>query len=304
MDRTRAPLKPAQLRLAVVGAGLMGRNHLRAAKAAGIEIAGVMDADADRAHAAAAEFGCTIAPDLRTMGAVVIAIPTAAHAATALTLLQAGIHCLIEKPLAPSEAECEALIDAAETAGAVLQVGHVERFNPAVDALLAQGISPTDVTLITSRRTGPAGARVSDVSVVADLMVHDLDIVLALKPLPVTQVRAIGNRDHAEAELTFADGAIATLVASRVAASRQRDLVVKTGGGEYRLDFIAKSLLRPARPARDPVAAAVFTGDALSAQLKHFVASIRGEHSPRVTGEIALDAMRLVWRIEAALEGL
>ena len=279
----------------------MGRNHLRAAKVAGIEIAGVMDADADHAHAAAAEFGCPVVADLRNIGAVIIAIPTAAHAATALPLLQAGIHCLVEKPFAPSEAECKALIDASRTAGAILQVGHVERFNPAVEALFAQGVSPTDVTRMTTRRTGPASARVADVSVVADLMVHDLDIVLALKPLPVTRVKATGNRDHAEAELTFADETRAILVASRSVAVRHRDLVVKTGGGDYRLDFIAKSLLRPARSARELEPATVFTGDALSAQLKHFIASIRGAHPPRVTGEIALNVMKLVWRIEAAL---
>ena len=274
----------------------MGRNYLRAAKAAGIPIAGIIDSNAGQAKAAAAEFGCEILSDTRGVTAAVVAVPTAAHAAIAGPLLKSGVHCLVEKPFAATEAECRALMDTAVIGQAVLQVGHIERFNPAVEALFARAISLGTIAAFTARRMGPASARVSDVSVIVDLMVHDLDVILALKPAPVTKVEAVGTADHAEAALTFADGAIATLTASRTATTRLRDLHVATNAGAFHLDYIAKSL------ATDGGAAAVFTGDALGAELKDFIGSIQNQRQPRVMGAAGLEVMKLAWRIEAALK--
>ena len=293
------------MRLAIIGAGVMGRNYLRAAKAAGISIAFIADNNPEAAAAAAQEYGCAVKthPQAADMDAAVIAVPTAFHAAVALPLLKTGIPCLVEKPFVATPAEGRALIDAATTAGVVLQVGHIERFNPGMEALAVSAIDPARITGLAARRMGPASARVTDISVVSDLMVHDLDIVLALKPLPVVTVEAHGNADHAEAKLTFTDGTVATLTASRVSANRVRTLDVTVGdataGGQtYHLDYIAKSLLTAGPWAQNT---SVHGGDALGAELAHFISCIKNKTTPRVTGDAALAAMTLVWRIEAAL---
>lgn len=284
------------LKLAVIGVGVMGRNYLRAAKAAGIEITAIYDINADHAQSAAAEYGCRIMSNLNDpdITAAVIAVPTGVHASTAAAFLKRGVHCLVEKPFAATEAECRALIEAAAINRAVLQVGHIERFNPAIVALRAKNLDPAAITSITARRMGPASARITDVSVVVDLMVHDLDIVLALKPMAVTRVEAHGTRDHAEAQLTFVDGTTASLTASRSSAARVRDLHVVTRDAAYNLDYIAKTLVTAE-------ATETLTGDALGAELNHFLACIRNSRLPDVTGEQALEVMKLAWRIEAAL---
>ncbi len=299
VPRAQSLTKPT---LVVIGAGVMGRNYLRAARTAGLKIDAVVDVDAIHARSAAEEFGCRIAAGAGAFDAAIIAAPTAAHAATAWPLLQAGVHCLVEKPFAASEAECRRLMDAAAASGAVLQIGHIERFNPAVEALIERGVAPSEITAITGRRMGPASARVTDLSVIADLMVHDLDVVLALKPMSVTKLEATGNRDHGEVTLTFSDGASASLTASRTSPIRVRDLHVKAGDAGFHLDYIAKSLVRLPNDAGDKsTPAEVFTGDALGAQLAHFISCIREGRTPRVDGKRALEVMRLAWRIEAAL---
>ena len=188
------------------------------------------------------------------------------------------------------------LIDAAKKSGAVLQVGHIERFNPAVEALFARNINPAAISALETKRMGPASARVTDISVVSDLMVHDLDIVLALKPAAVTKVTATGNKDHAEAVLHFADGATATLTASRAWPERVRELIVTTPESVMRMDYIAKSLETPrGSPAQ------IFAGDALAAELRDFMNAITNKAPPRITGETALNVMNVTWRVEAAL---
>jgi UDP-N-acetylglucosamine 3-dehydrogenase len=281
------------LKLAVIGAGIMGRNHLRAAQNAGIPIAGIYDSDITRAQAASHDFGCPVLETLNGIEAAIIVVPTAAHFPTALPLLKKGVHCLVEKPYAATEDECRQLIEAAAVNRAVLQVGHIERFNPAIQALLAR--RPSGITQMAARRAGPASARVTDVSVVLDLMVHDLDVILALNPQAVTQVTATGTRDDATAQLAFADGSTASVMASRVAQERLRDLSVTTRDQRFKVDYIAKSV------AQDEAAAETFTGDALGTQMRDFIDSIATQRLPRVTGESALAVMKLAWRIEAAL---
>jgi predicted dehydrogenase len=289
----------APMKLAIIGAGVMGRNYLRAAKAAAVPIAFITDANPAAAAQAAAEYGCAVManPQPADMDAAVIAVPTAYHAHVALPLLRAGVHCLVEKPFVANVAEGTSLIAAAGKA--VLQIGHIERFNPAVEALAACNIDPARITALTARRMGPASARVTDISVVVDLMVHDLDVVLALKPMAVAKIDVTGTADHAEAKLTFADGAEATLIASRTSQARVRTLDVSTTDGGYHLDYIAKSLLTGAPSAQNTER--VYTGDALGAELAHFMACIRDKAPPRVTGQTALGVMDLIWRIEAEL---
>ena len=138
----------------------MGRNHLRAAANAGLPISGIFDLDAERARTASAEFNVPVLETFDGLGAAIIATPTAAHTSCALPLLQKGVHCLVEKPFAAGEDECRRMIDAAAITGAVLQIGHIERFNPAIEALLARNIDPAAITHLSARRAGPASASI------------------------------------------------------------------------------------------------------------------------------------------------
>lgn len=297
------------LRLAVIGAGVMGKRHIATAKRiAGATLAGVVDADAAQAQAAADMGGCAIFPDAGSLvgkiDAAILAVPTAAHVSLAATLLTAGIACLVEKPLAGDEAGCRALIEAAK-GRAVLQVGHIERFNPAVETLVYADLPPASIRALAARRMSAASARVLDIDVVTDLMVHDIDVVLKLKNTAVTHVDAKGDDDHAVALIGFADGATATLTASRVTATRIRDLDVVTPDAFYHLDYSAKTVSRSRRRDTGHIEQtdlAVTGADALSAQLEDFLASVRDAREPRVTGEDALAVMALTARIRAALK--
>ncbi len=299
------------VRLAVIGAGVMGKRHVAAAKrVAGVELVAVVDTDLTQANAAAGIAGCAAHGDIAALAgkidAAVVAAPTAAHVPCAAQLLRAGTGCLVEKPLAATEAECRALIAAAKEGGAVLQVGHIERFNPAIETLTCAALPPAAITAIAARRMSASSARVLDIDVVMDLMVHDIDVVLTLKKTPVAHVSARGNDDHAVALVSFADGATATLTASRVTATRIRDLDVVTPEEFFHVDYIAKTATRSRRRGDggnfDVSALAVTGADALSAQLEDFVASLRGGKTPRVTGEDALATMILTAQIRAALK--
>ncbi len=297
----------------MVGAGIMGRNHLAAAKnCPNVTLIAVVDAVEAHARAAAAEFGGAPAAGVDALignvDAAVIAAPTATHALLATPLLNAGIHCLVEKPLAGSEGECRAMIAAAK-GRAVLQVGHIERFNPAVEALFAQDLAPTSVRTVTARRMNPGSARVKDIDVVMDLMVHDLDIILALKRgIPVSDIAAHGDSAEAVATLTFADGCAATLTASRRTETRVRDLEVMLEDGSVRLDYLTREF-RSQRSGTIPGGdtntgrAVVGEGDAIMKQLADFVACARTQRRPRVSGDDALAVMILAWRIQAAVAG-
>lgn len=303
---------PAQkpIRLAVIGAGVMGKRHLAAIKSvAGAALAAVVEPDAACAKTTAGMVSCPIVADATSLAgkidAAIIAVPTAAHVITATPLLRAGIACLIEKPLAGSEADCRALIAAAADGRAILQVGHIERFNPAVETLMLADLAPTSIWAIAARRMSAASARVLDIDVVTDLMVHDIDVVLALKRTPVARVDARGNDDHAVALLTFTDGTTATLTASRITATRIRDLDVAIPDTFFHLDYAARTLSRSHRRDNghiESTALAVTATDALAAQLEDFLACVRGEKSPRVGGGDGLATMILCAQIRAALK--
>lgn len=301
---------PKLMRLAVIGAGVMGKRHLAAIKrVAGVELAGVVDSDTSQASAAAAIVSCPVVSDVASLigkiDAAVVAVPTAAHVACAAPLLRAGIACLIEKPLAGSEADCRALIAAAAEGCAVLQVGHIERFNPAVETLAHAALTPASIRALAARRMSAASARVLDIDVVTDLMVHDIDVVLALKKTPVVHVSAEGNDDHAVALLRFADGATATLTASRVTATRIRDLDLVTLDDFFHLDYGGRTLSRSRRRDTghiDCTDLAVTGADALSAQLEDFLRCAPDKRAPRVSGEDALACMIVCAQIRAAIK--
>jgi len=286
-------LKP--LRVAVIGLGPMGMHHVRAyRRLPQFDLVAVVDTHPDRAQAAAREAGCTAlsnAGDLSgRVDAVTVATPPATHGAVAGELIKAGVHCLIEKPLAMTDAECRVL---AKGGPAVVRVGHIERFNPAFEAL--QKAAPGVALSIAARRLNPPG-RTVPIDVVHDLMVHDIDLALLLKGTAPVQVEArrLGP-EHAVARLSFADGSFCTLEASRAAMSPVREMSVASAKGFYELDFHKRTLT--------PKAEALSTADALEQQLLDFLAACRGEKSRGATAAEAALALTVARQIADLIGG-
>ena len=223
----------ARLRIGVVGVGVMGSNHARVlADMAGVTLVGVADPDRKQREMVAGALGCAAFPhveDLLAEGvdALTIAAPTHLHLELAVACIKHGAHVLVEKPIAPSVAEGRAIIAAARHAGVSLMVGHVERFNPAVIAVEPIVNRPL---FFEVHRLGVFTPRSLDVEVIYDLMIHDLDILLALVKEPVTEVKAVGipvltdKVDIAHARLEFAGGAVANVTSSRVSTERVRKM--------------------------------------------------------------------------------
>jgi predicted dehydrogenase len=236
------------VRAGVIGVGALGRHHARVwAGTPGAALAGVYDTDAGRAAAVAAEFGGRVCANLETLlagsDAVSVAVPTVSHHAVARQALEAGCDVLLEKPMTPTLAEADDLIALAEARGRVLQVGHIERFNPATAALLAVG---RGARFVEVHRLGSFSPRSLDVDVVLDLMVHDLDIVLALDGTETVQIEAVGvpvltpRVDIANARLRFASGLIANVTASRVSLEKVRKFRVFAPRTYVSADFSAR----------------------------------------------------------------
>ena len=271
----------------------MGMRHARTVAAhADAQLVAAVDPDPAR-HVQ--DLGCPIHltqdPLIGAVDAVIVAAPTLLHTNVAVPLMEAGIACLIEKPVALTRDEF-AQLRAAAGNGTIVRAGHIERFNPAIRALMAA--QPQNIRSLTARRISGASARMSDVDVIVDLMVHDLDVVRAIKGAPVTKVEATGTRDNATAVLTFSDGATATVTADRTTPTRVRDLDVVTAAATYHVDYIARSL------TKEGVAQTVAVEDALVAELTAFVAAVRGAANA-VTLDEAEASMEIVWRIQKAL---
>lgn len=313
------------LRVAVIGGGKMGCNHLRVYGAIkGVELVGVLDPDEKAAQAAAQRFGCQAFTNpeqlVGLVDAVTIAVPSSLHAQVGEFFLSNGIHCLMEKPLAMTRADCQRLIDVAKQKQLILMVGHVERFNPAVKQLAAILKDCKTIHAIDARRMSYSSARITDVDVVADLMVHDLDIVAYLAGFsPVKSVHAHGAKadggpghDHVCATLQFENGTIANVTGSRVTQSRVRQLQVTTDIGFLTMDFIGQEIYiyrQPAGLSSDSYTpdfqiekVRVMTGESLVQEVTHFVDCVRTGQTPAVTGEHGLAALNLVWAIQEAVK--
>jgi len=313
------------LAVGVAGVGALGYHHARHYRTLpGARLAGVYDARAERAQQVAAELGTTAFPSLDALldavEAISIAVPTTHHHPVGMAAIARGRHLLVEKPLAATIAEAEALVTAAERAGVVLVTGHVERFNRAIRSAAPHLSSPR---YIEADRVAPFAVRGSDVAVILDLMIHDLDLVLALVHEPVTDVRASGigiltpSVDIATARIEFASGAVANLTASRLARERVRKLRIFQPSGYFSLDLAAGSgdylRLRPDAMARlaagAPDLAALVErvpleapeGDALALELANFLAAVRGTEPAAVTGGDGLEALRLADRVLGAM---
>ena len=328
-----------KLRLAVVGAGRLGGFHAQklAAKDS-VELVAVSDPVASRRDALAASCHTRAVADARELAgqvdAVVIAAPTSWHHALGMDFLRRGVHVLLEKPLAATADEADALVEAARRAGVILQVGHVERFNPAFVALSDLG-GPQSILApkyIEAERCGPFSFRSTDVGVVLDLMIHDLDLVLSLVRSRVRRIDALGvsvlggHEDVANVRLEFQNGCVASLSASRVSYDAVRLMQIWSARSMAAIDFSARTTttIRPSEtllrrrfdvaslspeqivgydklglleehlPRQTEQFPAV---DALALELDDFIDSIRNRHAPRVTGEQARDAVALAEEI-------
>lgn len=231
--------------IGVVGVGSLGFHHARILAGLGdVRMAGVYDLDADRAEHAASELGITAHRSqdalLEAADAIVVAVPTVDHEAVAVAALERNVHVLIEKPMAPTLSAADRIMEAAEASSAVVQVGHVERFNRAV---LAAAPHLEDPLFIESHRLAPFVPRSTDVAVVLDLMIHDVDLVQSLVGAEINDIAATGipiltdTVDIANARLTFDGGAVANLTASRVSFERMRKLRIFQSSGYLSLDL-------------------------------------------------------------------
>lgn len=318
----------AALPVGVVGVGSLGFHHARLLRQLrGASLVGIHDLDRQRGETVAGELGTRHFADLQALlsevEAIVVAVPTTAHAPVALAALDAGVHVLIEKPLAPSLEEADRILDAARRSGALVATGHVERFNAAVRACESYVEDPR---FIESHRLAPFGPRGLDVAVVLDLMIHDIDLVLGLVAQPVTQVDAVGiavltpSVDISNARLQFGGGAVANITASRVSRERMRKVRFFQPSGYLSLDLAAGTgeFLRLRAGATLATPAAMLGGleglvervelhgdgkEPLLAELESFIGAARGESELVVSGEDgrrALDvALQIVERTQA-----
>jgi predicted dehydrogenase len=305
----------AKIRVAVVGAGEFGRNHARVYREMeSVEFVGIYDADGAKASAAANEFHTHAFANLADLqnkaDAVSVAVPTVAHASVGCQLMALGLDVLIEKPLASNLAEADDLLAAAEKHHRILQVGHVERFNPAVVAVEPIVNRPL---FFEVHRLGVFTPRSLDIDVVYDLMIHDLDILLALVKEPVTEVKAVGipvltdKVDIAHARLEFQGGAVANVTASRVSTERVRKMRFFQQHEYISLDYARRDALRVGvkRPGPQPeFAFEKLTAPAtepLRAELDAFVSAVKTRRPPATSGLAGRAALALASEVMASI---
>ncbi len=301
-----------KLRAAVVGVGYLGRFHAQKfAALPDVELVGVVDTDAARAAAVAAECGTRGYTGLRDVlgrvDAVSIVVPTDKHYEVARACLEAGAHILLEKPVTQTVAEAEALIRLARERGRVFQVGHLERFNPAM--LAAQGLL-SDPLFIESHRLAPFKPRGTDVDVVLDLMIHDIDIIMTMVGSELTDIRSTGfpvltdEVDIVHARLEFASGCIANVTASRVSQGAMRKIRVFQHDAYLSIDYHTRKITVVRRTGTDAgqprleMSEKEFgQADALLEEVRAFVDAARRGAAPPVTGEDGKRALEVALRI-------
>jgi predicted dehydrogenase len=308
----------SRLRAAVVGVGYLGRFHaLKYAAHRDVDLVAVVDVDTDRGSAVATEVGAEALPHHRALigrvDCVSVAVNTQHHYAVARDLLEAGIDVLVEKPLTTTVGDGQELLELAVRGQRVLQVGHLERFNPAIRAI--DGLI-TQPRFIECQRLAPFTERGTDVDVVLDVMIHDIDLLLAMVPSPLRAVEAVGvpvltpSIDIANARLRFANGCIANVTASRVSLKRERKFRVFQGDAYFSIDFDQRQVRVCRREAgvdgRPPSLSfeqlVVTDGDALANEIDAFVRAVRARETPPVTGWDGLRALEVAHVVRECVE--
>ena len=309
----------APLRTAVIGVGYLGRFHAQKyAQIAGSKLTAVVDANADACAKVAAELGTRALSDYRelfgSVDAVSLAVPTPLHHKIGCELLKNGIDVLVEKPIATTVAEARELVELARSHGRVLQVGHLERFNPAVVAAAAQLRTPR---FVESHRLAPFKQRGTDVSVVLDLMIHDIDLIQELVGTPIESIDAVGATvfsgeiDIVNARLRFQGGCVANTTASRISVKQERKIRVFQDDAYLSVDMQQKVLTvirkKDEAPVESPAQVAIEErsfdqGDALLAEIEAFLKAVRERSTPVVTGEDGLRALETAMKITALVK--
>lgn len=300
----------ARLRIGVVGTGYLGKYHARIySEMDNVELIGVADIDEEVVRVVAKECQCTPYTDARELldkaDAVSIVVPTAQHLSVARPFLERGVHMLLEKPIAPSFEESSELVELAEANKVILQIGHLERYNAGVMALAQRASEPR---FIEAHRLGPFVDRATDVDVVTDLMIHDIDIVLALIDSDIREVSAMGlpvitrHVDIANARIEFDNGAVANVTASRVSAKKFRRIRVFEKDHYYGLNYIDQCL-DVARAHHDSNKSEwpeiiterinIAPQQPLNAELEDFVSNVQKGGTPLVNGHVGLEALRV-----------
>lgn len=311
-----------RLRVGVIGVGHLGQHHARLLGAMeGVELIGVVDVKPGRADEIAAKCGTRAWPRAADLmdrtDAVTVAVPTVSHLEVALPFLERGVAVLVEKPIAPSMADADRLIEAAARGRTTLATGHTERFNPAVVVALPLVSNPRFVEV---HRLGTFPERSLDIDVIYDLMIHDLDLLLASVRSEVVSIEAVGvnvltpRTDIANARLRFATGCIANVTASRISRDRVRKVRFFQHDSYVSIDYAAQEvevyrLQRgdgngpdPARPAIQGGKLTVVNDEPLRRELLDFVDAVRNRRDPGVTGQAGRDALELATRIAEKME--
>jgi predicted dehydrogenase len=334
------------VKVAVIGTGSLGKEHVRIyselAKAGLVELTGVFDTARETAHKVAARHGARVfgsaAEAASASDALSLVTPTTTHFELARAVLHQGKHVLVEKPMTDNAAEAAELVTLAKQKNCLLQVGHVERFNPVFRYL--QTVA-TDPRFIESHRLSPYPARSTDIGVVLDLMIHDLDVVLAFVKSPVQSVDAVGisvlskSEDIANARLRFANGCVANLTASRISPERMRKIRVFSGGPSpsyVSLDYRAQegyinrvardgeeesSLIKKLLAAKDSTIVSEFggkrivrepvpieKGEPLKLELQSFIECVQARQTPIVSGASAKQALDLAFEITRQIQAI
>jgi predicted dehydrogenase len=300
------------VRVGVVGVGYLGRFHAeKYARMGGVRLAAVADKEIERAYRVAEKTGASAFRDAEDLyplvDAVSVAVPTTAHYEVARGFLDRGIDVLVEKPLAATLREARDLVRRARTKGCILQVGHLERFNPVWKALRGILVRPR---FIEAHRLGPFQDRGTDVDVILDLMIHDIDVVLKYVPARLKAVESVGvpvlsaNVDIANARLRFEDGSVANLTASRVSAKRsrkirffQKDLYVSVDYDSRQIQVYQRTFNEQGVPEIVGSQHVAPAGDALEEELKAFIESVRSRTKPEVDGEAGERALEVATKI-------
>jgi len=302
-----------EIKVGVVGVGYLGRIHaLIYSKMERVKLIGVVDTNVERARLVAKETECVVFEKIEDLldkiHAVSIVVPTIAHLEIAQFFLQHGIHTLLEKPIAPNREDAQKIIAAAEKNQALLQIGHLERFNPSIVALAQHIQQPR---FIEAYRMGNFSGRATDVDVIVDLMIHDIDIILSLVPSPIASVSAVGTPvitehvDIANARLVFENGTVANVVASRVSENKLRRIRLFQPKAYISLDM-EKQILEIASPKPNPTHAwpaihreqiKILPAKQLDLELAAFINSVRTGNAPIVDGHVGLKALDVALKV-------
>ncbi|MGJ8697075.1 MAG: Gfo/Idh/MocA family oxidoreductase [Verrucomicrobiaceae bacterium] len=301
------------LRAGVAGSGSMGRNHARIYSILeGVELAAVYDADLSRAQEIAGEFGGKAVATMEEFAEAVdlasVAVPTIAHLAVGGELMKRGVHVLMEKPIASNVEEATELVTISKEHDRILQVGHIERFNPVMRELESKLNNPT---FIEAHRLSPFPNRSIDIGVVLDLMIHDLEIILHLVKSPVASIDAVGvpvlmkTEDIANARIRFENGCVANITASRISPERMRKIRVFQSDGYLSLDYQEQTGEMYWREGMEIKKAPVEVekDEPLKLELAAFVESVKGEGSRGVSGEQGANALAVALEITKQING-